>query len=81
MVEHSTADREVPGSNPGAPWSVIRTQAFDDHFRYVLKYQCRNMHQTGSELPDLRGLVDTVMGVADGGRGGGGHGRSRPPHF
>ena len=20
MVEHSTADREVPGSNPGAPW-------------------------------------------------------------
>ena len=20
VVEHSTADREVPGSNPGAPW-------------------------------------------------------------
>ena len=30
MVEHSTADREVPGSNPGAPWSVTRSQAFDD---------------------------------------------------
>ena len=30
VVEHSTADREVPGSNPGAPWSVTRTQAFDD---------------------------------------------------
>ena len=26
MVEHSTADREVPGSNPGAPF-VFRTFA------------------------------------------------------
>ena len=23
MVEHSTADREVPGSNPGAPYQFI----------------------------------------------------------
>ena len=22
MVEHLTADQEVPGSNPGAPWGV-----------------------------------------------------------
>ena len=25
MVEHSTADREVPGSNPGAPFNFFYT--------------------------------------------------------
>ena len=33
MVEHSTADREVPGSNPGAP-SILKFSLF---LQFVLK--------------------------------------------
>ena len=32
MVEHSTADREVPGSNPGAPLQVLFFSFRDTHY-------------------------------------------------
>ena len=32
MVEHSTADREVPGSNPGAPSFFFFFFFFDTHY-------------------------------------------------
>ena len=32
MVEHSTADREVPGSNPGAPFDLL--------FIIIINYIC-----------------------------------------
>ena len=34
MVEHSTADREVPGSNPGAPCYPIFVICY--YFNYLL---------------------------------------------
>ena len=39
VVEHSTADREVPGSNPGVPWTFYSSTA-GYHYIIPRAFQC-----------------------------------------
>ena len=38
MVEHSTADREVPGSNPGAPSLFLKYISMNEQHIFLTKY-------------------------------------------
>ena len=38
MVEHSTADREVPGSNPGAPYFFLHIPALFSYTGYIVPF-------------------------------------------
>ncbi|VDO36181.1 unnamed protein product [Onchocerca flexuosa] len=42
VAEHSTADREVPGSNPGAPFPLLQLQKIDDLNAKLTNYRVQS---------------------------------------
>ena len=72
MVEHSTADREVPGSNPGAPSS--------DSFYWICYTKLDMLHQNDdinmmpkeSKTRNLSFTISSLNFRRWGGGGGGG---------